>query len=348
MIPGALRTWVRARRLARRGRARGLVLLYHSIAAPDSDPWSLAVSPERFREHLAILRGGCQPLALADLLAAAAENRVPKRAVAVTFDDGYANNLHAAAPALARYEIPATVFVVSGAIGGGEFWWDELDRLLLQPGVLPDRLELTVAGERLEWSLGADARYEPAAARRFATWTAGAPTQPTARHRLYRDLWTRLRPVPHADKQCVLADLRRWSGTPPAARETHRPLTLAELRTLAQERSIEIGAHTVTHPQLAALPADAQRAEIARSRAALASMLAHDVTSFSYPFGGPQDITPASVNLARESGFASACINQEGIVRSGVDPWRVPRAYVRNWDGSDFLRRLAAWFGGDS
>ena len=63
---------------------------------------------------------------------------VPSAGVVVTFDDGYADNFHNAKPLLERYEIPATVFVTTGYLQDQrEFWWDELERILLQPGTLP-------------------------------------------------------------------------------------------------------------------------------------------------------------------------------------------------------------------
>ncbi len=80
--------------------------------------------------------------------------------IAVTFDDGYANNLHAAKPLLERFTVPATVFVAVGALEDPrEFWWDELDGLLLQPGTLPDALQLHVNGRCLAWKLGDAAHY---------------------------------------------------------------------------------------------------------------------------------------------------------------------------------------------
>jgi peptidoglycan/xylan/chitin deacetylase (PgdA/CDA1 family) len=80
--------------------------------------------------------------------------------VVVTFDDGYADNLHHAKPLLERYGIPATVFVTSDYIGQEhEFWGDKLERLLLQPGALPQTLQLQVNGTAYQWSLGEAAYF---------------------------------------------------------------------------------------------------------------------------------------------------------------------------------------------
>jgi peptidoglycan/xylan/chitin deacetylase (PgdA/CDA1 family) len=80
--------------------------------------------------------------------------------VVITFDDGYADNLHNAKPLLERYDIPATVFVTTGHIGHErEFWGDELDRLLLQPSTLPELLGLSINGSPYQWELGEVAHY---------------------------------------------------------------------------------------------------------------------------------------------------------------------------------------------
>src|SRR4029453_8146560 len=90
-------------RLRRRVTARGVILMYHRIAAADRDPWNLCVSPERFDEHLAVLARALRPLSMAQLVQALQERRLPRRAVVVTLDDGYADNLHAAKPLLERH-----------------------------------------------------------------------------------------------------------------------------------------------------------------------------------------------------------------------------------------------------
>lgn len=106
------------------------ILLYHRVADLASDPQRLAVTPAHFEEHLRVIGDTCTPVALADVPSMLrAPRRLPERAVAVTFDDGYRDNLHAAKPLLERHGVPATVFVASGYVGSGKpFWWDALDR----------------------------------------------------------------------------------------------------------------------------------------------------------------------------------------------------------------------------
>src|SRR5688572_28754639 len=92
---------------------------------------------------------------------AAGADGVPSRAVAVTVDDGYVDNLAEAQPLLARREVLATVFVATDLVGrASEFWWDELERLLLQPGVLPSELMLVIGGASHRWSLGDASAYD--------------------------------------------------------------------------------------------------------------------------------------------------------------------------------------------
>jgi peptidoglycan/xylan/chitin deacetylase (PgdA/CDA1 family) len=106
------------------------ILLYHRVAELERDPQRLAVTPEHFDEHLRVLGATCTPVAYADVPSLLrTPRRLPERAVAVTFDDGYRDNLHAAKPLLERHGVPATVFVASGYVGSGRaFWWDELER----------------------------------------------------------------------------------------------------------------------------------------------------------------------------------------------------------------------------
>ncbi len=318
-----------------------VVLLYHRIAETLSDPWALNVSPAHFAQHAGVLRAdGWQPMSLPAVVESAARGALPDRAVAVTFDDGYADNVIDALPVLERYEVPATFFLPNCAIDGTrEFWWDDLDRLLLQPGTLPAELTIDVDGQRLEWSLGSAAEYSADRCRSNRRWVAWEPP-PSVRHGLYVELWQRCHVAAAPAREHVLAQLRAWAGTADGVRPTHRGLTGSEARALASSPLATIGAHTVSHPSLSTLARDEQRHEIAGSRAGLEACLGSTVEVFSYPFGKPSDYTADTMALVREAGYRSACCNSGGRLTAGGDPLQVPRMFVNDMDGGSFARWL--------
>ena len=130
-----------------------IILMYHRVADETCDPWGLCVAPRHFEQQMEVLRKSFSVTPICQLAVFLAEGKVPRGSVAITFDDGYADNVHAAKTILERHELPATLFVVSKYVGGQiEFWWDELDRLLLQPGTLPDRFELNIGGRSVSSS----------------------------------------------------------------------------------------------------------------------------------------------------------------------------------------------------
>jgi len=335
----------RVRRLAGRASPSALVLLYHRVAAPPVDPWRLSVSPAHFAEHLDVIHRLGAPIGLRDLITALREGQTPADAIVVTFDDGYADNLHAARPLLERHGVPATVFVTSAALGSTGFWWDRLTRILLAPGSLPSTLQLPVAGRTLEATLGRDAVWDAAAAASHPEWEPWGERHPTARHHAYRTFYDALFPLDAAEREPALAAL-----PPPGTGDGHedRPLSVSELRALADGGLVEIGCHTRTHPVLARLPRAAQGDEIRIARRDLEAIVGTPVTSFAYPFGRRQDYDASTVALVRDAGFTCACSNFDGPVGPRTDPFQLPRFQVRDWDGDGLAAALRAWRAGDA
>ena len=321
-----------------------LILLYHQITEALSDPWGLAVAPRHFAQHLEVLRRHAQVIRLQQLSQALLDGSLPEKSVVVTFDDGYADNLHNAKPLLERYGVPATVFLTTGYTGGErESWWDELDRLLLQPGTLPEKLCLSISGDTYQWELGEAAYYSEDASLRYRKWRAWKGV-PTARHHLYRSLWELLNPLTEGEQRKVLDELLTWAGAEPTVRPTHRFLTLEEVVALAQGDLIEIGAHTVTHPALSELPAASQREEINKSKARLEAILERPITSFAYPYGKQCHYSAETVGIVREAGFSCACSSFVGVVEQTTDPFQLPRSRVPDCNGERFAKRLSRWF----
>lgn len=330
----------------RRGGAsgnRGVVLLYHRSAAPVRDAHLLAVPPQRFAEHLDALCDLGHPMPLTDLSRAAAEDCLPERAIAVTFDDGYADNLEYARPALERRGVPATVFVTSGYVGAQrEFWWDAIARLLLETPCLPEAFHFTLDGRKHVWSLDGDATWTDADFKQHGHWNVLDPTTPTKRHEIFRQALNVLRPLSDLRRRTVLNALFTQAGVSDAPRPTHRAMDPGELRALARDDLVAVGAHTITHAQLSALAPDEQRMEIAHGRARLEALLERSVESFAYPYGSPADYTEETVRLVREQGFLVACSNFPGVVTAQTSPHELPRLMVMDWSPDELARRVDA------
>lgn len=324
-----------------------LILLYHRVANLSSDPQLLSVTPEHFAEHLEIVRKKFSPIPLLGLNRALRDGDLPHPPVVITFDDGYADNLCHAKPILERYDIPATVFVTAGYIGSvREFWWDELERVLLQPGPLPETLRLNVNGSTLEWVLGHVVQHDEAAHPRGRAWNVELADNPTPRHELYRSLCQILRPLPESKRCQALDSLLAWAGLKRAGRLTHRALSAEEVLRLAEGGLVEVGSHTVTHAVLSALSIEEQRAEVKGSKITLEKLLGHPVTSFAYPFGSRSDYSAETVAIVHQAGFQLACSNFPGTAWRRSDRFQLPRLLVRDWDGEVFERRLRRWLGG--
>jgi peptidoglycan/xylan/chitin deacetylase (PgdA/CDA1 family) len=321
-----------------------LILLYHRVSDLPSDPHLLSVTKAHFAEHLEILRRHTRPMLLRDMVRALRDNNVPRRAVAVTFDDGYADNLHNAKPLLERYAVPATIYVTSGYVGASrEFFHDKLEDMFLQPGKLPQFLRLTIAGNTHLWDLGDDARYSEDAYQRNRAWHILKAENPTGRHSVYRSLCQLFYTLQDDDRRETLEALATWAGSKLSCRQTYRVLEPNEVRMLTNGGLVEVGSHTMTHPVLSALPCAQQRDEIQQSKTVLEEMLGRPVMSFAYPYGARSDYTAETVSLVREAGYDHACSNFEGLVQQDTDPWQMPRFLVRDWDAEIFSRQLRKW-----
>lgn len=301
-------------RMTRRRARRAVVLLYHRIATPGLDPWSLCVTPERFASQIEVIARYADVMSVDEMIAAIAAEHLPRRSIAVTFDDGYADNLHAGVPVLERHGVPATVFCVSGAIGSGrEFWWDELQRLILSPD----------AG-----SFDADEIL-----RELQVEAAGDP-----RRALFDTLWTRLRPMRDDTRRSTLDAIAERIPAPPP--DGARPMTREELVELADRAGMSIGAHTVTHAWLAGCDAESQRMEVRQSRARLEELTGQRITCFAYPYGDRGAYDATTVAAIRAAGFDAAFINAVGFIDRDSPILELPRLYVKNWTAEEFERRL--------
>lgn len=342
-IAGIARLKRVARRITNVFVPRAIVLLYHRVIELPSDPQLLCVSPRHFSDHLEVIRKCGRSIQVKKVGELFRDGHRGDTAIVITFDDGYADNLSNARPMLERCDLPATVFVTTGYLGSErEFWYDDLERILLTNGPLPEILRLRVNERWCEWELASASRGENGHEFRN-DWNVTRRDDPTVRHTVYRSLFQILQPMPDAERKRILEELARWAGTGTLRRASHRALAPEELIQLADGNLVEIGSHTVSHPMLSAIPVVAQVEEICRSKSYLEDLVGHPIRSFAYPFGGRSHYTSQTMTAVRDAGFESACSNFAGVVYAGTDRWQLPRFIVRDWDGENFARNLRGW-----
>lgn len=291
-----------------------IVLIYHRVTTLSSDPEMLAVSPENFRQQMRYLKDTYPLVRFEDDW-----SKEVKPAVCITFDDGYADNALEALPILEEIGVPATFFVSIGTIGTNQaFWWDELMYIILDKQNLPASLTLDD---------GQTAK----------TWPSGTRSE---RQNLYHDMALTLKNTTTEIRTSMLSQLRLWAGATAEAPDTHRAMTLDELRLLAKSRWVTIGAHTVTHSRLSSLTTTAQAEEISASKEQLETWVGKGVQVFSYPFGRRCDYTKSTVAACRKAGFTKSAANFAGQTHGWTDPYQIPRHLVRNWSLDTFSIKL--------
>lgn len=317
--------------------------MYHSVANFNSDPWTLAVSPQKFEEQLDVLSKYYKPISLIDLRKYLDKGKLPKSSVIITFDDGYANNLYNAKPILEKYSIPATVYITTGYIGQNtEYWWDELERIFIHPGNLPESLSVRISDKNYDFHLSNCSNYSINDFNKYKDWIS-KDKPPTPRHSVLIDIWKKLKFLKHVEQQLILNYLRNWSGISISPRSTHRPLTDSELSELAKCNLIEIGCHTVTHPSLSILSKSTQKDEILNSKSYLEAKLGYEIKSFSYPYGTTKHYDTITMSIIKDCGFSCACSNNRLHISNESDIFQLDRFGVMNWNGDEFQKQISKW-----
>ena len=295
-------------------RARLSVLIFHRVLAEPDPLFPDEMDARRFDAMCGWLKAWFNVLPLDEAVRALREGRLPARACAITFDDGYTDNLHIAAPILKKHGLTATFFVASGFLDGGRMWNDTVIE--------------SIRGCRLpELALGALGN--------FSVDTL------VSRRRAISEVIGQIKYLPVAERLALTTEIARKAQVEPPTDLMMRSDEVRQLHRLG----MGIGAHTVTHPILARLSRDEARAEMSDGRRALQDILGEPVGLFAYPNGKPgADYLPEHPELARELGFDAAVSTAWGAADIRTDLFQIPR--FTPWDrtrprfGARMLRNL--------
>jgi peptidoglycan/xylan/chitin deacetylase (PgdA/CDA1 family) len=292
--------------LRRWRRKQILIVVYHGVITAPKDPLGYCVHMDEFRWQIETLSRRFHPISLADLIACL-EGRasLPDRAILVTFDDGYRNNLTLAAPILRRYGVPAVIHVATGYIGTDRILWVEEIRLRI----------LHCQRDAVPMPAGEKDRQLPECAEERATFahyvSELCKSLPESEKRSYLE---RLRELPACFGEDYLEEAFAF-------------LSWAETRKL-RDQGFEIGSHTENHPILSALDPQSLKVELSESKRVIEEQLGAECAAFAYPNGRRCDVSDIAIEAAGQAGYKVAFLGMDRFNRDLSSPLTLTRMNI--------------------
>jgi peptidoglycan/xylan/chitin deacetylase (PgdA/CDA1 family) len=295
-----------------------VVLNYHGVVpdkyAENGSLYPNVVGITEFSRQMAQVAQLFHPIRAADIPRWRAG--MYSRAVLITFDDGYRNNLTYAAPILRTFGIPALITICPDYVGKNDLLWPTE----IQWRVLwwPERVIPTPFPERVR-QMPRTFSKRLVLANSLREYCKRIPT------RLVDEYLVRLRQHPMKDP----------------VEEVHGFLSWDEVRRL-RDFGFEIGSHTMTHPILTQLPPDSVRSELRNSKRIIEQRIGCECTCFAYPNGSRADFSPQIVSEVRRTGYEFA-FSVMGHLAAPMDaPHVLDRIYVpAALSAPDFEARLS-------
>jgi peptidoglycan/xylan/chitin deacetylase (PgdA/CDA1 family) len=289
-----------------------IVLIYHRVLQ-EKDPLVPSIPDMRtFDWQMALLARNFNVLPLELALASLQEGTLPERAIAISFDDGYADNLEIAIPILKRHGLHATFFIATGYLDGGRMWNDDIIEAV--------RLCRERSLDLHDLGLG--------------TLAIGSFDEKRA---TINSLLSSLKHRPILEREDI-ADAIASRSTEALPQDLM--LTSKQLKHISTV-GMDIGGHTVSHPILATLDQESAQQEVIEGKEGLEKLLGQEISLFAYPNGKPgSDFLARDAEIVAKAGFKAAVTTEWGCATRGVDPFLVPR--FTPWDQSPvkFMARL--------
>ena len=276
------------------------ILIYHRVLDRPDELRPHDVDRAVFARQLRILRRWFNVLPLREGVARLFDQSLPGRAVAITFDDGYQDNLTNAVPLLQDAGMTATFFIATGFTGRGMMFND----LVTEAFRNCNEASFSLPGTGKDFVIG---------------------TSPEQRRASLGQVLEHVKYLPFDERRALANTVARaWRVN---ANEGGM-MTRDEVRKVA-DAGMEIGAHTVDHPILLGLDDDAARAEIETSKSSLEEIVDADVTGFAYPNGKfERDFGLRDVEIARSAGFDYAVATDWASAAHTDDAFRLPRISI--------------------
>jgi len=251
----------------------------------------LEITPEFLRATLSHLRSrGIDIITIGEVHRRLVERNFSRRFACFTLDDGYRDNREFALPVMREFDAPFAVYVASDfAEGTGRLWWIALERVIASASAI----EAGIGGgtTRLDTSSLAAKQI---AFDRLHDWLRGLP----GKHDVRREI----------------AALCARHGVDETAISRELCMSWEELKPLTADPLVSIGAHTITHCNLAKQTEEIAAYEMAESRARIENALQRPVLHLAYPYGDRIAAGVREFALARAAGFKTAVTTRPGMI----------------------------------
>ncbi|CCD93835.1 putative polysaccharide deacetylase [Bradyrhizobium sp. ORS 375] len=273
----------------------GAIYTLHHVRPPrgaDFQPnCHLEVTPDFLREMLAHLRDNdIEIITLDEMHHRLVERNFARRFACFTFDDGYRDNRDFALPVMREFGAPFTIYVTSDfASGRGRLWWVALERVVAKA----EMIEVQIGGLALRLDASSPAA-KCVTFQRLHDWLRSLPGE----HDVQREI----------SALCARHEIDETSICPELC------MSWDELRALAAEPLVSIGAHSISHCNLAKQTEETARVEIADSRARIEAELQRPVLHMAYPYGDRAAAGQREFVLAAACGFKTAVTTRPGMI----------------------------------
>jgi peptidoglycan/xylan/chitin deacetylase (PgdA/CDA1 family) len=296
-------TWMK------RSEGAARIFYYHRVN-DDNDPFFSAISTSLFEQQMHYLARHYRVLSMTQLLRHLQAGDSLETVVAITFDDGYADNYHNAFPILQRFGLPATIFLTTGSIDSPQpLWFEQLAEVVKK--TTREFIDVEIDVPRRLWMR-------------------------TQKERLASNeaILHGLRVLEDSERQVRLAEILQYLGPVTTSERRNKMLTWDQVRRM-KECGIDFGGHTVNHPFLSRMPLSSATWEISECKRRIEEELQHAVEYFAYPNGRAQDFGETSKELLRSAGYRAAVTTIWGMNYRSTDAMELRRGGP--WENSAAL-----------
>ncbi|CAN5198899.1 polysaccharide deacetylase family protein [soil metagenome] len=274
----------------------GAIFMLHHVRPRRSNTFQpnhhLEIAPEFLRKTLTHLRNrGIDIVSLDEMRLRLTERNFGRRFACFTCDDGYRDNRDFALPVMREFGAPFSVYVTSDfAEGTGRLWWIALEMVIARA----DRIEIEAGGRTID------------------------TTTVTGKCDAFHVLQDRMRGLPtEADVRREMTELCARHGVDEDSISRELCMSWAELKGFAADPLVTIGAHSISHCNLAKQSDAVAGHEMVTSRARIEEALQRPVDHFAYPYGDRHAADTREFDLARSMGFKTAVTTRKGMLFPG-------------------------------